>query len=298
MSDEHGLLAACRADPDDDTPRIVYADWLNENNREIQAEFIRKQIRLGECVKAEAGAKGQVSHDTLRLWDELAEELEMPGIRGRLVLDILGQTFPAVLDYGKLEVLPRAYATIQFGLGRARASIGSIVVTGTQRRKSHIPDIFAAIIKRGMIDAVVTTLDYYSRYSSGLFSTAPIRSVILADRLPLAEDLDDPVRSRGRGDVQWTLWGALPRQQIVNGAIPYPILGAGVRVVSFDAFAPALDFLSRRLVHYGRLCARQPALHDNELALSLFRNPSFASVQYAEQEDRPDDEDTRDDPNA
>src|SRR5687768_10081460 len=31
MSDREALLAAIRANPDDDTPRLVFADWLDEH---------------------------------------------------------------------------------------------------------------------------------------------------------------------------------------------------------------------------------------------------------------------------
>ncbi|HEY7314557.1 MAG TPA: TIGR02996 domain-containing protein [Gemmataceae bacterium] len=39
------LQAICEA-PEDDTPRLVYADWLDEHNQFERAEFIRAQIRL------------------------------------------------------------------------------------------------------------------------------------------------------------------------------------------------------------------------------------------------------------
>ncbi len=37
-------MAAIASDPDEDTPRLVYADWLDENGDPEQAEFIRGQI--------------------------------------------------------------------------------------------------------------------------------------------------------------------------------------------------------------------------------------------------------------
>ena len=37
------LLAAIVADPDDDTPRLVFADWLDENDRPDEAAFLRVQ---------------------------------------------------------------------------------------------------------------------------------------------------------------------------------------------------------------------------------------------------------------
>jgi uncharacterized protein (TIGR02996 family) len=46
MSDEAALLAAIMSHPDEDTPRLVYADWLDENGASERAEFIRLQIGL------------------------------------------------------------------------------------------------------------------------------------------------------------------------------------------------------------------------------------------------------------
>lgn len=44
MSQGDALLAAVRADPDDDLPRLVYADWFEENGEPLRAAFIRSQI--------------------------------------------------------------------------------------------------------------------------------------------------------------------------------------------------------------------------------------------------------------
>ena len=46
MSDEDALLAAIAAHPDEDTPRLMYADWLDEHGQPVRAEFIRVQIEL------------------------------------------------------------------------------------------------------------------------------------------------------------------------------------------------------------------------------------------------------------
>ncbi len=40
------LLAACRARPGDDLPRLVLADWLDENGQPERAEFVRVQVEL------------------------------------------------------------------------------------------------------------------------------------------------------------------------------------------------------------------------------------------------------------
>jgi uncharacterized protein (TIGR02996 family) len=47
MTDEHALLAAMAADPADDTVRLVYADFLEEQGVSDRAEFVRLQVELG-----------------------------------------------------------------------------------------------------------------------------------------------------------------------------------------------------------------------------------------------------------
>lgn len=42
--DELALLRAIRANPDDDLPRLVMADWLDERGEHARAEFIRLQV--------------------------------------------------------------------------------------------------------------------------------------------------------------------------------------------------------------------------------------------------------------
>jgi uncharacterized protein (TIGR02996 family) len=44
--DERGLLEAVRAEPEDDAPRLVYADWLEEHGQDERAELIRVQVAL------------------------------------------------------------------------------------------------------------------------------------------------------------------------------------------------------------------------------------------------------------
>jgi uncharacterized protein (TIGR02996 family) len=45
------LLRAVLADPDDDAPRLIYADWLDENGDPDRAEFIRVQVALAGSDK-------------------------------------------------------------------------------------------------------------------------------------------------------------------------------------------------------------------------------------------------------
>jgi len=69
MTDRDALYRAILAHPADDTPRLVYADWLEENGRGEEAEFMRLDCRL------EAGAPDDPAfvemharREELRLW--------------------------------------------------------------------------------------------------------------------------------------------------------------------------------------------------------------------------------------
>lgn len=46
MTTREGLMAATLAAPDDDIPRLVFADWLEENGEADRAEFIRVQCEI------------------------------------------------------------------------------------------------------------------------------------------------------------------------------------------------------------------------------------------------------------
>lgn len=53
MSDEEALLAAILANPAEDTPRLVFADYLDENGSSERAEFIRVQVELARLPDAD-----------------------------------------------------------------------------------------------------------------------------------------------------------------------------------------------------------------------------------------------------
>ena len=57
LPEEAALLDRVCADPDDDGPRLVFADWLDERN-DPRGEFIRVQVAL-----ARVAARGVVAPD-------------------------------------------------------------------------------------------------------------------------------------------------------------------------------------------------------------------------------------------
>jgi uncharacterized protein (TIGR02996 family) len=50
MTTEQALLAAVWADPHDDLPRLVYADWLDETDDPASNALLSTELELGgEC---------------------------------------------------------------------------------------------------------------------------------------------------------------------------------------------------------------------------------------------------------
>ena len=60
VTERDAFLAEIIAHPEDDTPRLIFADWLEEHGEEERAEFIRVQCamaRISGCEFKEPGVK-------------------------------------------------------------------------------------------------------------------------------------------------------------------------------------------------------------------------------------------------
>src|SRR5215212_5071916 len=57
MSETNPFLQAILETPDDDTPRLVYADWLDDHGEHEWAEFIRISCRLSHMPRGSEGEK-------------------------------------------------------------------------------------------------------------------------------------------------------------------------------------------------------------------------------------------------
>jgi uncharacterized protein (TIGR02996 family) len=91
MTEREALLAAVCEHPDDDTPRLVFADWLDEHGEPDRAEFIRLQ-----CLRA----KGDAPWEEYRRW--LMRELELWEAHGDHWLAELPSCPAPELDWGGL----------------------------------------------------------------------------------------------------------------------------------------------------------------------------------------------------
>jgi uncharacterized protein (TIGR02996 family) len=79
MIENQALLSAILADPDDDRPRLVYADWLEQHGQFDRARLIRVQIELARLPdNAEAATALQIEEEQL----EAACEKTLPQLEG------------------------------------------------------------------------------------------------------------------------------------------------------------------------------------------------------------------------
>ena len=81
MSDAAALLAAIRQAPDDDAPRLVYADWLDEHGQPERAEFIRVQCALAR--NPTPALRRREAELLAEHHDAFAGHLAAPGLRFR-----------------------------------------------------------------------------------------------------------------------------------------------------------------------------------------------------------------------
>ncbi|MBM3982013.1 MAG: TIGR02996 domain-containing protein [Planctomycetes bacterium] len=68
MSDENALLRAIGAHPDEDTPRLAYADWLDEHDQPERAAFVRGQIEYTQ-LKDDSPRRREVAFRCRQLLD-------------------------------------------------------------------------------------------------------------------------------------------------------------------------------------------------------------------------------------
>lgn len=84
MSDAGAFLDAIFAQPDDDTPRLVYADWLEEHGQASYARFIRLQCEAARCPLWGAEAN-RLWEEIGRVWPEVQQAFSL-GSAGEWVL--------------------------------------------------------------------------------------------------------------------------------------------------------------------------------------------------------------------
>jgi uncharacterized protein (TIGR02996 family) len=73
MSDRAAFVRAIVAQPDDDTPRLVFADWLDEHDDPARAEFIRLQCEIARMTLTEGARLIAAAAREKELWKAHAQ---------------------------------------------------------------------------------------------------------------------------------------------------------------------------------------------------------------------------------
>ncbi|QJW96875.1 TIGR02996 domain-containing protein [Frigoriglobus tundricola] len=126
--DADALLRAIVRHPDEDTPRLAYADWLQENGRPEEAEFLRVQCWLAAAEPGEPEYPELVDRDEeLRLWLTTHVAGPRPTFPGGLSVEggshwwwLSHRGFPRFLHYAGIERPgAKAMRTLGAAVGRA-----------------------------------------------------------------------------------------------------------------------------------------------------------------------------------
>lgn len=276
MSDADALLAAVLADPANDLPRLVLADYLDDRGGPgdaDRAEFIRigcalaaSDLKPGEDASVGAYAyerKGWLPHDPHPRQKELLRLSALQCRERELIARHASEWLPPGLGYLAFTgsaTNSAAFATFSRGfVSEVRCTLsrfadggcgaGCQVVAGRDKRvvyESAGPD------SRWVVCPGCDGTGHIAGIVHDLFARHPVERVVLTDRVPLANPF-------GGETCSWSLAGAVDRPD----AIPYPLY----RLLDDDgtaAFYPtadvARDALSTACCDFGRAAAglREP----------------------------------------
>jgi len=153
--EEEGLLRAIRDDPEDDSLRLVYADWLEEHGQPERAELIRVQIELGRRPLAPERYELLTERQTKLLTEDA------PTWMGPLVAHLGYKYFPRGWSYRRgmpvVALTPRKFLGKSFQALAAewfpRAGVQVVELNGTT---SRLPEIGESPLLGGL-----HTLEFY-----------------------------------------------------------------------------------------------------------------------------------------
>jgi uncharacterized protein (TIGR02996 family) len=145
---EKAFVRDIAENPGDDTPRLIYADWLEENGEPERAEFIR--------TKYPPLLVGQ--HREVTRWYRYAK---------KLLADVTPKSW---------QIWPINYPDRRAGLSFPAAE------GGCHFSCSRTP--FVVALRHGFVCAVATHSRSFFKVAARLFASQPIESVVLLDAWP------------------------------------------------------------------------------------------------------------------
>lgn len=260
MTDADPLLATILAHPEDDLPRLVYADWLEERGEHERAEFIRVQCELAKSphCKTTVNYPPNYIYDRAKLWNcercllMFRERKLMDASDGdnlRSWLGNLGGYKPFAdptgcgWDSGQIRVTLRRGFVESVRLPLAAFMGGEdcrcVLQGGEPWESCH------ACAGTGRTEGI----------AAALFASQPVTRVNLAGVEPDNDGDDPPTWSWWKGDVP----GALPKE-LFNLLPGDAVVDMGAWRKTYDSRELAIAALSDAAVAYGRSLAKLPAM--------------------------------------
>ncbi len=147
---EAAFMAEILAHPEDDAPRLAFADWLDENGQPERAEFVRVQVRLAGMRWTSQGT-GELS------WRDLADALRR---REREILNANGFNWTKGLIGTPWAVSAHENGLVLLEFGKPNVMGG-------------------AYFRRGFVEALTCPAADFLAHADALTAAAPIREVRL-----------------------------------------------------------------------------------------------------------------------
>ncbi len=269
MTDEQALLRSVLLDPANDLPRLVLADWLEEHGQGEQAEFIRVQIELARMeLSGIPRFRTRTGQPTTDDFDDELEKWETLRRRGRELwteviqqcLRSLPDDFVPLLDNGEDSGGGNPGAIVRRGfVSEVSCDLETLFGgpclacgrpwTGRRRRSGR---------SSGTGQSFCHTCHGTGRIpgiARELFSSQPVQIVTLTDREPIC--VARPAAGV-RGEWWWSAEGNDFHSS--NHDIPSELLTEHFDYGPHPTREAAQDYLSGRIVEWGRSLAGLPAL--------------------------------------
>jgi uncharacterized protein (TIGR02996 family) len=119
------------AEPDDDTPRLIYADWLEERG-DPRGEFIRVQCEMAALLKPQAPWPGMYGDAHLAPRERVRSRRELPRYR-----KLFSRQLELMLAHSKRWVAPLGSAITGVRFERGFVERGSITAASFLQHASH-----------------------------------------------------------------------------------------------------------------------------------------------------------------
>lgn len=244
MSERAAFLRHICENPADDTPRLVFADWLDENARKVcwrcegtgkvSVEFSRIEpthtdIECGSCGGSGAGEQSDGCRERAAfIRYQIAEGFTLTATGGPCAWTIDGTTIGL---HAPLWTATNAFL------------------------KLPLPKPFT--ISRGFVSAITLSQDNFLARAADIFAAHPVAAVTLSDRRPSDRDSRGYVFNKGRQGCN------APSFISTKICRHWPLKWRGDLGGQWSSFATeseALSILSAACVAFGRKFHKLPAL--------------------------------------